>query len=213
MKISSFVLLVSTLLFSGGNGLIASSVFTFEANAPNTATPFTDTLNGLSATFSGKASVCNSDGLFQSLSGNVLVQQICGPATESGPFYVLFSENLAGIKLDFATVGGPSTLTLTAFENATIVGSFNFISSVPSGLANGEGLASFSETFNRLSFTANTLLAIDNINALTTAPVPKPAPFSMVLAGAALLAAFARCSYKCKRGAAHSAPACALSSL
>ncbi|MBV9248833.1 MAG: PEP-CTERM sorting domain-containing protein, partial [Acetobacteraceae bacterium] len=131
-------------------------------------------------------------GLFQSLSGNVLIQGFCGPATELGPLSLSFSANLTGIALNFATVGGPSTVTLAAFENTTAVGSVNFTSAVPTGLFNGEGLARFAGTFNRLTLTGNTLLAMDNVNAQTTAPVPEPAAFGTILAGMGLFAAFAR---------------------
>ena len=34
--------------------------FDFEFNSPGTTTPFTDTVLGLSATFTGEASVCGS---------------------------------------------------------------------------------------------------------------------------------------------------------
>lgn len=48
--------------------------FDFEDIAPGTVLPFTDTIGGLSATFTGSASVCASGGLFVSLTGNVEVQ-------------------------------------------------------------------------------------------------------------------------------------------
>ena len=191
-RLSSLFLISGGLLLAGAHTAQADAVFDFEANAPNTAAPFTDTVNGLSATFGGAASVCNSFGLFQSLSGNVLIQNFCGPASESGPLSLSFSANLTGIAFNFATVGGPSTVTLAAFENSTAVGSVNFTSSVPTGLFNGEGLARFSGTFNRLTLTGNTPLAMDNVDAQTAAPVPEPAAFGTILAGIGLLAALAR---------------------
>ena len=194
MSLSRIAFLFATplaLLFSGVQSANADAIFDFEANMPNTALPLTDTVNGLSATFGGSASVCASGGLFQSLSGNLLIQSYCGPSTESGPLTISFSSNLTGISFNFANAGGTSTLTLAAFENATSVGTASFSSTLPSGRFNGEGLASFSGTFNRLTLTSGALLALDNINASTTA-TPEPASFATVAAGIGLLAAFAR---------------------
>lgn len=190
--LSSLVLLSGSLLFAGVHTAQADALFNFEANTPNTPTPFTDTVNGLSATFGGQASVCDSLGIFQSLSGNVLIQNLCGPSTESGPLSLSFSADLTGIMFNFATSGGVGTVTLAVFENATAVGSLNFTSTLPSDLFNGEGTASFSGTFNRLTLTGDTLLAMDNVNARTTAPVPEPTAFATILAGMGLLATFAR---------------------
>ena len=184
------VLLSSALLLASAHTAQADALFDFEANTPNDPTPFTDTVNGLSATFGGQASVCDSLGLFQSLSGNILVQNLCGPATESGPLSLSFSANLTGIAFNFATAGAAGTVTLVAFENTTSVGSVSFPSTVPTGLFNGEGLASFSGTFNRVTLTSSLPLALDNVNAQTT--VPEPAALATVLAGMGLLAVFAR---------------------
>ena len=191
-RLSSFFLLSGGLLLAGAHTAQADAVFDFEANAPNTAAPFTDTVNGVSATFGGQASVCDSLGLFQSLSGNVLIQGFCGPATESGPLLLSFSADLTGIAFHFATGGGPNTVTLAAFENTTGVGSVNFPSTVPAGLLNGEGMARFAGTFNRLTLTGNTLLALDNVNAQTAAPVPEPSTLAFVAVGLGVLTVLAR---------------------
>ncbi|MFL6464090.1 MAG: PEP-CTERM sorting domain-containing protein [Bryobacteraceae bacterium] len=194
-RIASPFAISFALLFSGVQSVKADAIFNFESTAQNTHTPFTDTVNGLSATFSGSASVCPSDGLFQSLSGNVLIQGLipCGLSTESGPLPISFSSDLTGISFNFGTAGGTGTLTLTAFANATSVGTATFTSTLPSGRFNGEGIASFSGTFNRLTLTSSNLLALDNINASTsTAAVPEPASFATIAAGIGLLAAFVR---------------------
>ena len=178
------------LLFSGIQSAKADAIFNFEADALGTRAPFTDAVNGLSATFGGLASVCDSTGLFQSLSGRVLIQNLCG-SSESGPLTISFSSTLTGISFNFANAGGTSTLTLAAFENTTPVGTATFTSTLPPGRFNGEGLANFSGTFNRLTLTSGALLALDNINASTTA-VPEPTSFATIAAGLTLLAAFAR---------------------
>ena len=181
---SSSLLLMSAGLLLAGPYTAKADFFDFEANAPNTAAPFTDTVSGLSATFGGSASVCNSFGLFQSLSGHVLIQGFCGPATQSGPMSLSFSSNLTRVAFNFATVGGPGIITLAAFEGMTAAGGANFTSAAPSGFLNGEGLASFSGTFDRLTITSSELLALDNVNAQTNvAPAPEPSLFALVFVG------------------------------
>jgi PEP-CTERM motif len=166
-------------------------VFDFESNAQNTTTPFTDTIGGLSATFTGSASVCSSTGFFATLSGNVLIQSLCGSTTEAGPLDVSFSSDLSGASFDFATAGGSSMVTLQAFENATLVSSATLTSTIPSGFFNGEGVASATGMFNRLLVTGSTVLALDNIDATPqSSQVPEPASLALFgagLAGAGLM--------------------------
>jgi hypothetical protein len=194
-RITSLFAISFALLFSGVQSVKADAIFDFEANAPNTSTPFTNTVNGLSATFSGQTSVCDPRALgfsFQSLSGNVLVQSLC-VAGQSGPLTISFSSDLTGISFNFATAQSAGTLALAAFENAASVGTASFTATLPSGRSNGEGIASFSGTFNRLTLTSGNLLALDNINASTsTAAVPEPASLATVASGIGLLAAFVR---------------------
>ena len=190
-RIASVSILCITLLFSGTQAARADAVFDFEADLAGTPSPFTDTVNGLSAAFGGSASVCDSTGLVQSLTGKVLIQSFCGPSPGSGPRTIAFSSDLTGISFKFANAGGTSTLTLAAFENATSIGTATFTSTLPPGLFNGEGMASFSGTFNRLTLTSGALLALDNINA-STSSVPEPASFATIASGVGLLAAFAR---------------------
>jgi hypothetical protein len=200
-RIASLFTLSLALVFSGVRSANADAIFNFEAIAPTTSTPFTDTVNGLSATFGGQASVCNpgiSGVSFQSLSGNVLIQQsLCGSSSESGPLTITFSSSLTGISLNFGTAGGTGSLILAAFEEAASVGTASFPSTLSAGQFNGEGIASFSGTFNRLTLTSSRPLALDNINATTgTAPVPEPASLATLAGGVGLLAAFVR-KYQC----------------
>ena len=190
-RIASLSVISFALLFSGIQSVRADAIFNFEADALNKATPFTDTVNGLSAAFSGAASVCDSTGLFQSLSGKVLIENLCGPTTEGGPITISFSTGLTAISFNFATAGGTATLALSAFQGTTLVGTANFSSTVPPGFFNGEGFATFSGTFDSVRLTPTSLLALDNINARTSA-VPEPASLATVAAGIGLLAAFAR---------------------
>jgi hypothetical protein len=156
--------------------------FDFEANTPGTTTPFTDTVGGLSATFTGQASVCASGGLFHTLTANVLIQDLC-VINQSGPLGVSLYSDLSTASFDFATAGGVASLTVQAFENANLVSTSTFTSSVPPGFFNGEGLASVTGTFNRLVLTSADILAIDNINATPQTGVSEPASMSLLGAG------------------------------
>jgi hypothetical protein len=155
----------------------SASVFTFDSDTLSTVTPFADTNNGLTATFGGQAAVCNVAGIFVTLTGNALIQDLC-VGGESGPLSISFSADVAYIALNYATSGGPDTDTLTALENGNIVGSSVFATTVPGGGFNGEGVASFSGVFNSITLTSNTgdILAIDNVNT-----TPEPATIALLL--------------------------------
>lgn len=165
----------------------ADAIFTFETDPAGLAAPFSNTVNGLTATFSGSATVCSSAGLFTSLSGNVLIQSLCGPSTETGTLSISFSSSVNGVSLNYATAGGAGTLNLTAYQNATQVGTINFVSAVPSGFFNGEGIAAFSGIFNRVTLTGASLIALDNINAST---VPEPSSLAVLSGVLSLFGAF-----------------------
>src|SRR5690242_15646096 len=93
----------------------ADALFDFETNAAGTPTPFTNTFNGVSATFGGSARVCDSQDFFQSLAGQILIQNFCGSSSDSGPLTISFSSPLTAIAFDFAVAGSSGTLSLSAF--------------------------------------------------------------------------------------------------
>jgi len=166
-----------------------ATLFDFENIAVGTTTTFTDTVGGLTATFTGSASVCASGGLFVSLTGNVEAQELCTAGNQTGPLGISFSSDQSSVSFDFATVelvpGTPGAVTVQAFENANLVATSVFSSTVPPGNPAGEGLASIAGTFNRLVVTgdtSDTLLAIDNIN---TPAVPEPASIALLGTGLA----------------------------
>lgn len=105
----------------------ASTVFNFDNDSLGTATNFTDTVNGISATFS---SAVDPGGfvvyasMFNTLTGNVLGDP--GPAgSDNLALGISFSRDLSAMTLDFATsdFSVASPLTLTAYENSQMVGS------------------------------------------------------------------------------------------
>ena len=192
------------LLITATTPANADAIFNFENIAAGTVAPFTDTVNGLTASVSGPISVCNVTSLnFATLSGNAAVQGFCTPG-QLGAVTINFSSNLSSISLDFATAGRPSApFTLTAFEGSTPAGPLITVNSAvpPGNFPNGEGVISFSGTFN--SIVLNTVgatpgsqggpFAVDNINAVTaTSGVPEPASISMFAAGIAVLLVLAR---------------------
>jgi hypothetical protein len=86
-----------------------SALFDFENTPVRTSLPFADTVNGLTANFSGQAPVCNTGAFFATLMGNTTVQQFCNnPANgdQTGPLGISFSSDLSSVSFNFATLGG-----------------------------------------------------------------------------------------------------------
>jgi hypothetical protein len=168
---------------------MAASVFNFDTDPTGRTTNFTDTNNGVSATFSstfaGAFQVTPT--FFRSLTGNVLDDAGIAPDAFL-PLTISFSSDLTSIGLLFAVDTSVSVpFTLTAFENAIQVGVVTSNNAViPPGFFFPEGSISFSSAiFNRVVLTASgaPAFAIDNISVVPTA-VPEPA--ALPLAGMAL---------------------------
>ncbi len=171
----------------------AAAIFNFDTDNSGTSTTFTDTSDGLSATFSSSADpggfVLDETNFFDTLTGNVLGDP--GPAGQDNlALDINFSQDLSAITLDFATADfdTPSPFTLTAYENSTLVGSNTLTGQFLSGFVFPEGEISFGgAAFNSvvLSSTA-TDFAVDNVQA---APSAAPEPGTMALLGAGLIVA------------------------
>jgi hypothetical protein len=168
-----------------------ATVFNFDADTPGTATAFTDTVDGLSATFSSSADPGGflvGSSFYATLSGNVLGD----PGVAFTPNVTLtidFSSNLTGLSLLFATsdLGTPSPLTLTTFEGNAQVGSTSVTGTVPNGFLFPEGsIGVLGGPFNRVvvSSTAQ-FFAVDSIAA---APATVPEPATELLLGVGLVA-------------------------
>jgi len=180
------ILLASAALCVGAS---ATSMFNFDNDTDGTSTTFTDTDNGISATFS---SAQDPGGfviyptMFETLTGNVLGDP--GPAgLDNLALDIAFSGDLRDIDLVFATAdfSTPSPVTLTAFEGSQQVGSTTFAGQFLPGFTFPEGELAFSGlNFNHveLSTTAPDF-AIDNIAVTAASPVPEPSAFILISLG------------------------------
>lgn len=170
----------------------AATVFNFDGDNVGTYTPFTDTVNGLSATFSSPADpggfvIYANNGFFDTLTGNVLGNP--GPAgLDNLNLSVAFSQNQSSVSLDFATFdyGSPSPLTIDAYQNSTLIGSMTATGAIPTdfGFVFPEGQISFSgAAFNNIVISSGAPdFVVDNISVSS---VPSP-PSSWLLAAGVL---------------------------
>jgi hypothetical protein len=166
----------------------ATSVFNFDNDAVGLSTPFTDTNNGISASFSssvdpGGFTVAQS--FFITLTGNVLL--VPGPAGVANvPLDVKFDTTLKSASFDFALNASATTpILLQAYASGKLVWSGSALGSIPpTGFNFPEGHMSL----NGVSFDSLVLsspnavnFAVDNVNVSTTASaVPEPASTSLV---------------------------------
>jgi hypothetical protein len=183
---------VFPLLFVGAAFCVnahAATVFNFDSDSAGTATAFTDTVNGLSGTFSSSG---DSGGfviypsIFDTLTGNVLGNP--GPAgLDNLSLSVAFSQNLSAVSFNFATSDfvTPSPLTLSVYENSTLIGSITAPGAFLSGFTFPEGQISFAGApFNNIVISSAAAdFAVDNISVSEV-----PLPPSLWLFAAGLLA-------------------------
>jgi hypothetical protein len=173
-------------------GSAATITFNFNSDAGKSTT-FTDTVSGLSATFS---SLSDPGGFtviptfFKALTGNVLLDP--GPANKDNlALTITFGQDLSSLSLLFATNSGAGVpLVLTALEGSTVVGTASSSGVIPSGFFFPEGTLTFSgATFNKVALSSTALdFAIDDVTVVGTA-VPEPAMFlpgCVIVAGLAM---------------------------
>jgi len=156
-----------------------TATFNFDADAAGTATSFTDTNNGIAATFdstAGQGAFMVQDSFFQNQSGNDLGAVV---GANSVPLDVAFSKSLTSLSLNFG-LNGPtnSTFTVTAFSgglSGTQVGSATAGGAIPGGIyLFPEGSVSLATTspFDTVELTSTAVnIFVDNI--AVSAPVPE----------------------------------------
>jgi hypothetical protein len=191
------ILCVVVLLVWTAGVARADSLFDFNSVAPGTATTFSATNNGLTATFSSPADpggfvVQSSGGSFAPpLDGNVLLDTGT-PGDENIPLNIAFSSNLTSVSLAFATDSllGADTFFLTAFEGGLAVGSMSATGSVPSGgFTFPQGSIVISGlTFDSIQLSSSApAFAINDLDAVVAPTASAPEPNSLVLLGIGLL--------------------------
>lgn len=179
----------------------ASTIFNFDGNSLGTSTTFTDTVNGLSATFLSSADPGGFvvyPTMFETLTGNVLGDP--GPAFQDNlALDAVFSQNLSAITLDFATTDflTPSPFTLTAYEKSALVGSATLSGQFLPGFTFPEGEIAFAGgPFDQIVLTSTAAdFAVDNINVpagVNTSAVPEPGTLCMLGTGLILLGSVRR---------------------
>jgi len=175
----------------------AATIFNFDTDNLGTSTTFTDTVNGLSATYSSAADPGGFiiySSMFETLTGNVLGDP--GPAGQDGlSLDIGFSGELNAIDLNFATADftTPSPVTLTAFQNSQQVGSTTTSGMFLSGFVFPEGEIAFDGTnFNKVVISSTAPdFAVDNITVAVSnvgvSSVPEPDPLSLIGIGSGFL--------------------------
>jgi hypothetical protein len=194
LALSTVLLAASTVVLRAG-----TVTFNFDSDTVGTATVFTDTVGGLSATFSSSGDPGGfgvEPTFFSTLTGNALLDP--GPAGANNlTLDIVFSAPQSGIIMDFATnseAGVP--FDVSALNNGSGVGSSSATGSIPGGFLFPEGVITFnSAVFNEVVLSAPAALdfAIDNVTV--TAAAPEPGSISLLGFGLSCLAvirAFAR---------------------
>ena len=167
-----------------GTALFASSTFIAGELPTGTATTFSDTVNGVTATFSSPADpgAFATTTTFFSFPGWQILSGP-GPAGVSGASLdISFSSPQPGVYMNFGLAGQSGPFVLTAYLGGTPVGSTTVYGSTPAGFGNAEGAIGFIGTFDSLVLASPTTpyFAVANI----TTPVPEPS--SLILLGSAL---------------------------
>jgi hypothetical protein len=189
------IFFVITLMLAALPVAHADSLYTFDSDTIGASTSFSNTSNGLTATFSSSADPGGFGvraTFFSTLTGNVLADGLF-PGDDNLALTIAFSGDATSISMDFATNShsNPDPFMLTAFENSTQVGQVSAFGVVPPGFGFPEGVVTFnSATFNSVVLSSSAPdFAIDNVDVT---PTPEPASMTLLCSGLLFLGMFAR---------------------
>jgi hypothetical protein len=187
--------ILGVMLLAGSAAVVrADSIFNFDNIAAGTPTPFFDTNNGVTATFTGSISdgfIVQSANQFQGfVGGNNLYQQ--DPPYTFITLRIGFSGPQASTAFNFALNGtSNATLTLTPFLAGSAVGSpFTVGSSLSSDGVYSLGSLAFNPGLDFDSFELSSNVEAIALDDLSVSPaevsgVPEPAPVALLLFGMA----------------------------
>jgi hypothetical protein len=171
---------VLLLLVLCSSATFADSIFDFNNDDLDTYTPFTDTSNGVSATFSSNGDPGGFSLTFYrspNSSGNILFQP--GPAgLDNLSLFIQFSQPLSNIELTFILNGTEqSVFNLRALLGSAPVGQVSATGLRLPGAFFPEGRIAFTDsTFDNVILSSSALdFAIDNVSVSpANAAVPEP---------------------------------------
>lgn len=187
-------LVVSVVLLAASLAASANT-FYFDLNnvAQGSGTPFSQTFDGLTATFSASGDPGGfqlAPSFFNTLPGNVIYSPGLS-GQENQIVTVSFSSDITDFSAPFATIG-LGTLTLTAYSAKTVVGSTSIagtpgLDSAPVGTVHFGGVKFDSVV---LSDSQDPDFAIGGVSVVSS--VPEPDAISMSLIGLGLLSIMLR---------------------
>lgn len=207
--------IVSLLLITGVVPVLnADSIFDFSGDAVGTPTPFSDTNNGLTASYSSlngatptpNGFIVYTNPFVNFGGGNNLYENDQIPPFPGGQtsytnltLQILFNSPINAVTFPFAlNAPAGSTLTLTAFSGGTQIGQ---LVSAPSTAAPGGGYSfgtlAFNpgQTFDELQLGNAFEFALDDLattNATPVSGVPEPASVALMFFGLAGILAYVR---------------------